>query len=721
MKRATILSCLGAAAVACALACAPAVAGAAPSPDDTPEQAPATSTATVVANLSGNEKSVELSATGQGVQDASRVLFRVWPEARGAGNAISYEAVRGEDGSWHATAFIAGDPAGSYGVPYSCDVSGAVHRLYNPWSAAHLFTSSTTEADGLAKSGWRYEGVAWIEPEEAAVDVPSEDVDVPAAGEDADVPAEPGDVAEPEANDDAEPSAGDVPEEPADSDATEPAPAAPSPSAPGQPAAHKPETTVYRLYNRWTTEHFYTMCASEYANLGAQGWTPEGEAFRSDEAEAMPVYRLFNPYETANTHLFTSSDSERQALSAAGWVDEGIAWYGAAVNADATWSAVACGQTFADAGNYQVEAVALPAEGDATSATSATDAASAPETVGSATFSVSAPTGEAHVENIDNAHGTFDVVVDEIVSPSGVASVQAPTWTRDNGQKDIVWYDAASEGNGSYRAQANVAKHYFNGNFVSHCYVTAGNGVRAVVAQTSAALSLANYAKCEGGPYTYRVSIYNPGNVGNVQMPAWSDAGGQDDLVWYPATNQGNGWWTATIDTVNLRHAGTVHVHIYADGTVRNSLDITVASWELITPEQRAMNERVSGLSSPTSYLLAVDTTNCFVGVYRGSQGNWQNNAYWACAPGAAATPTVKGVFHVGSRGYAFGHGYTCYYWVQFYKDYLFHSIKYWEGTFNVQDGTLGSPKSLGCVRLAIENAKWIYDNVPTGTTVVVY
>lgn len=51
---------------------------------------------------------------------------------------------------------------------------------------------------------------------------------------------------------------------------------------------------------------------------------------------------------------------------------------------------------------------------------------------------------------------------------------------------------------------------------------------------------------------------------------------------------------------------------------------------------------------------------------------------------------TVKGEFTVGSKGYVFGHGYSYYYWTQFYGDYLFHSVKYNEGTSDIQDGRLG-------------------------------
>ena len=37
-----------------------------------------------------------------------------------------------------------------------------------------------------------------------------------------------------------------------------------------------------------------------------------------------------------------------------------------------------------------------------------------------------------------------------------------------------------------------------------------------------------------------------------------------------------------------------------------------------------------------------------------------------------------------------------------------------------VRDGRLGFKISNGCIRLAKVNAKWIYDNIPYGTTVYI-
>lgn len=64
-------------------------------------------------------------------------------------------------------------------------------------------------------------------------------------------------------------------------------------------------------------------------------------------------------------------------------------------------------------------------------------------------------------------------------------------------------------------------------------------------------------------------------------------------------------------------------------------------------------------------------------------------------------------------------------YAVRFNKGIMFHSVPYY--TKNAADmeweqyNLLGEPASLGCVRLACADAKWIYDNCKPGTLVTVY
>lgn len=156
------------------------------------------------------------------------------------------------------------------------------------------------------------------------------------------------------------------------------------------------------------------------------------------------------------------------------------------------------------------------------------------------------------------------------------------------------------------------------------------------------------------------------------------------------------------------------------DGTVQYVIDDLITSY--IEPEKDAMRNVANSYSSPTGYLLLVNKTTHKVGVFTGAQGSWSLQYYWDCGDGAAETPTPTGVFSVASRGYYFDSGaYRCYWYTQFYGGYLFHSVLYNKYNGALADGRVGMALSHGCVRLQIENAKWIYDNIPRNTTVVVY
>jgi len=134
-----------------------------------------------------------------------------------------------------------------------------------------------------------------------------------------------------------------------------------------------------------------------------------------------------------------------------------------------------------------------------------------------------------------------------------------------------------------------------------------------------------------------------------------------------------------------------------------------------------SMWAKAQGYTSSTNYLILINCSDHLVGVYYGDYMNWTCIQMYACGNGKDSTPTVKGSFTVSGKGYSFGSGYTCYYYTQFYGDYLLHSILYYQNSWTVMDGRLGMGVSHGCVRLAVENAEWIYDNIPLGTRVISY
>ena len=89
---------------------------------------------------------------------------------------------------------------------------------------------------------------------------------------------------------------------------------------------------VWRLYNPFAAggDHHYTMSRHEYLELQRLGWRGEGEGWRSaskNNHQSTPVYRQYNPNAETGTHNYTPDKGENDALVKLGWKAEGIAWY----------------------------------------------------------------------------------------------------------------------------------------------------------------------------------------------------------------------------------------------------------------------------------------------------------------------------------------------------------------------------------------------------------
>ncbi|MBV7392485.1 trypsin-like serine protease [Enterococcus sp. ALS3] len=92
--------------------------------------------------------------------------------------------------------------------------------------------------------------------------------------------------------------------------------------------APKSEIPIYRLYNPNAGDHHYTKSLQEREYLVTVGWEYEEIVFYSDSNETEPLYRLYNPNAISGTHHYTSDISEKSYLEKIGWKYEGISWYG---------------------------------------------------------------------------------------------------------------------------------------------------------------------------------------------------------------------------------------------------------------------------------------------------------------------------------------------------------------------------------------------------------
>ncbi|MBT1167158.1 InlB B-repeat-containing protein [Bifidobacterium simiarum] len=91
------------------------------------------------------------------------------------------------------------------------------------------------------------------------------------------------------------------------------------------------QVPVYRVYNRNSGLHHYTINKAENDMLVRLGWRDEnrgGSAFvtvSKDTPGAKPVYREYN--RRSGNHNWTLNKKEHDMLVRLGWKDEGIAWY----------------------------------------------------------------------------------------------------------------------------------------------------------------------------------------------------------------------------------------------------------------------------------------------------------------------------------------------------------------------------------------------------------
>ena len=131
-------------------------------------------------------------------------------------------------------------------------------------------------------------------------------------------------------------------------------------------------------------------------------------------------------------------------------------------------------------------------------------------------------------------------------------------------------------------------------------------------------------------------------------------------------------------------------------------------------------------------YLLKVSTKDQRVYAYSWSEktGAYTNLARtMVCSTGLSSTPTPKGTYTAVGPVVRWGYFPKYDVWAQYlYRikgPYLFHSVLYDEADEStVKWGSvnkLGSPASHGCIRLSVEDARWIYNNCSAGTTVTVY
>ena len=168
-------------------------------------------------------------------------------------------------------------------------------------------------------------------------------------------------------------------------------------------------------------------------------------------------------------------------------------------------------------------------------------------------------------------------------SVSGIGKVQFAVWSRTNGQDDLRWYDAKNEGNGTYSVEVDIANHLNQtGEYHIDVYLYDNAGNLKVVHKafpTDIDATLPTVTEFEAGPtpteskFTIRAKVEDDkSGVERVQFAVWCSKGGQDDLKWYDAKDEGDGIYTYEVNIADHKNqAGPYYIHVYTWDKAGNS------------------------------------------------------------------------------------------------------------------------------------------------------
>lgn len=147
------------------------------------------------------------------------------------------------------------------------------------------------------------------------------------------------------------------------------------------------------------------------------------------------------------------------------------------------------------------------------------------------------------------------------------------------------------------------------------------------------------------------------------------------------------------------------------------------ASAKPINGDINSSNINALGIESKTDYLVNVNIDDQKTYVYKGNKDNWTLEKTFPCSTGTDGEETPEGSFTIKEKGdWFFSDKYKQggKYWTQIVGNILFHSVPYDKDQKTVLDTTLNTPSSHGCIRLSLDDSKWIYDNIPRNSKVII-
>ncbi len=185
------------------------------------------------------------------------------------------------------------------------------------------------------------------------------------------------------------------------------------------------------------------------------------------------------------------------------------------------------------------------------------------------------------------------------------------------------------------------------------------------------------------------------------------------------------GWYVIGKDNYYFDSKG-----VMAKSKTVNGIRIGADGKAVLDAGRKDMMKKAKGYSSSTSYLILVNKSIHRAGIFKKVKGSWELQRYFPISVGKfekGRSKTPSGTFKIGYKLYK--HNWkreSC----SFYNSYIqntgtfFHSVQYKftdKNPVHIVAGSLNKHMTNMCIRMALGNAKWIYDNIPRNTKVVIY
>lgn len=169
------------------------------------------------------------------------------------------------------------------------------------------------------------------------------------------------------------------------------------------------------------------------------------------------------------------------------------------------------------------------------------------------------------------------------VASHGHTKVKFAVWSMENGQDDLAWYSAEKQVDGNWTCEVDLTKHHSTGKYQIHAYASTGDSDTMRMAGYTLVQVVAfddvkppKVAATVTADYSsIRITVRNAESYDRVLLPVWSEADGQDDLVWYKAEKQAGGSWTYSVNLADHNSTGRYLIHAYGTKAGKTELIAT--------------------------------------------------------------------------------------------------------------------------------------------------